>query len=165
MRPHTPALLLAALVVVVDQATKAWARATPLGEVHSEPLGGLLTLRHAANTGGVLGSFAGSAWGLLALSVPAMALVAWLLARAASDARAQRLGLAVLLGGMVANAIDRLRLGHVTDWLQVGGPALQTVLDRLPLASWPVFNLADLAIVGGLAVYLVAFVTEGDASV
>jgi signal peptidase II len=51
-----------------------------------------------------------------------------------------RLGLGLALGGAVGNLIDRLRFGGVVDFLEVG--------------PWPVFNLADTAIVVGVALIL-----------
>jgi signal peptidase II len=50
--------------------------------------------------------------------------------------------LGLLIGGSVSNLIDRVRLGHVTDFLDVG--------------SWPAFNLADSFIVVGVAILLAA---------
>ena len=52
------------------------------------------------------------------------------------------------LGGAFGNLVDRVRLGHVTDFIDVG--------------PWPVFNLADSSIVVGLGViaYVILFKTE-----
>jgi signal peptidase II len=52
--------------------------------------------------------------------------------------------LGLLIGGSVANLVDRVRLGHVTDFLDVGW--------------WPAFNLADTFIVLGVAILLATLV-------
>ena len=52
--------------------------------------------------------------------------------------------LGLLIGGSVGNLVDRLRLGHVTDFLD--------------LPYWPAFNLADTFIVVGVAVLLAALI-------
>jgi signal peptidase II len=57
--------------------------------------------------------------------------------------------LGLVLGGSIANLIDRVRLGHVTDFLD--------------LVAWPAFNLADAFIVIGVAILFVALVL-GDRS-
>jgi signal peptidase II len=53
--------------------------------------------------------------------------------------------LGLLVGGSISNLVDRLRLGHVTDFLD--------------LRFWPAFNLADSFIVVGVAVLLAALVS------
>jgi signal peptidase II len=58
-----------------------------------------------------------------------------------------RAALGLQLGGALGNLIDRIRLGHVTDFLDFG--------------SWPVFNLADASIVGGVAVLVLLMLLEG----
>ena len=55
--------------------------------------------------------------------------------------------LGLLIGGSVSNLVDRVRLGHVTDFLDLGW--------------WPAFNLADTFIVLGVTILLVALVA-GD---
>jgi len=82
-------------------------------------------------------------WALLALKTVAVALLWIWLARSASRLTALSLGL--IIGGAVGNAIDRLAYGAVADF----------VLLHLTTASislkWYVFNLADMAIVAGVA--------------
>ena len=56
-------------------------------------------------------------------------------------------GIAAMAGGAAGNLIDRVRLGYVVDYLDVH--------------VWPVFNLADVAIVLGAAVLIIAFSREG----
>ena len=55
-----------------------------------------------------------------------------------------RLSLGLQLGGAFGNLIDRVRLGHVTDWADVG--------------PWPVFNVADASIVTGLVILAWLFI-------
>jgi len=59
-----------------------------------------------------------------------------------------RLSLGLLLSGAIGNLIDRLWLGKVTDFIDVG--------------PWPIFNLADSAIVVGIAVLVVMFLFEKE---
>ena len=54
-----------------------------------------------------------------------------------------RLSLGLQIGGAVGNLLDRLRLGHVTDFMDVG--------------AWPVFNVADAAIITGLVILAYIF--------
>jgi signal peptidase II len=85
-------------------------------------------------------------WALLALKVIAVALLWIWLARAHSRPTALALGL--IIGGAIGNAIDRLLYGAVADFVLLH---LETASWRF---NWYVFNLADVAIVAGVAVLL-----------
>jgi signal peptidase II len=82
-------------------------------------------------------------WALLALKVVAVALLWIWLARAGSRLAALSLGL--VIGGAVGNAIDRLMHGAVVDFVLLH---VETATWRF---DWYVFNLADVAIVAGVA--------------
>ena len=60
-----------------------------------------------------------------------------------ANARLQRSALAMVLGGAIGNITDRLRLGHVTDFIDVG--------------PWPIFNVADSSIVIGIGLLIFYF--------
>lgn len=136
------------LAAALDQATKAWALSA-LWPPYSEGVAVLpvLNLRLGFNTGVTFGLFAqsaaGAVWALVAAKLAVVGLLlAWLLRRAASRAEAVALGLVV--GGALGNITDRLRLGAVVDFIDAhhGG------------WHWPTFNMADVAIVCGVAALL-----------
>lgn len=137
------ALALVALVVLLDQSTKAWARASLTDLID---IGPILNLRLAFNPGITFGLFAGNGdagrWILVAATgaVAAAMLVGILRTRRPGLS----LGLALIAGGAVGNIIDRVRDGAVTDFIDV----------HLGAAHWPTFNLADAAILLGVAVLL-----------
>jgi signal peptidase II len=124
----------AALVVMVDQLSKAWAVAhlPPLGSTPLLP--GLLALQLTRNTGAAFSLFTGhpELLGLVSLAV-AVGVALWI-QRQGSMAPVRCLGVGLLLGGAVGNGLDRWRLGWVVDFL------------ALVPVSFPVFNLADVAI-------------------
>ncbi|MGA5191430.1 signal peptidase II [Streptomyces griseoincarnatus] len=129
-------LALAAVLAGADLGLKAWAeRALPGAPVE----GGLLDLQLAFNPG-VAFSFAADApsWTVIAVTAlitTAVAVALWRTAPAAR--RVWGVSLAAILGGALANLIDRAPDGKVTDYLHTGW--------------WPTFNLADVFIVcGGL---------------
>jgi signal peptidase II len=142
------ALVIAALTAVVDQAVKLWLLfVVDLGARGAVTLAPFLDLVLARNTGISYGLFPQEGplgqWALLALKAIAVALLWILLSRTSSRLTAASLGL--IIGGAIGNAIDRLAYGWVADF----------VLLHLTTASfsfkWYVFNLADVAIVGGVA--------------
>jgi signal peptidase II len=92
----------------------------------------------------------GIAFGLFASATPIVIVatsvaVAWMLyffARSGSRHPALPVALGLVIGGSVSNLVDRVRLGHVTDFLD--------------FRYWPAFNLADSFIVVGVAVLVVS---------
>jgi signal peptidase II len=135
------AVALAALFA--DQLTKhVVASELPLDdEVH---VVGPFSIHHVQNSGIAFGLFASATAAVIVLTTVA---VAWMIGYfARSGARHPLLPVAVglLLGGSASNLADRVRLGHVTDFLD--------------LRYWPAFNLADSFIVIGVAMLLAALI-------
>lgn len=147
-------LWLSGGVIALDQITKQLAEKL----LHyNEPLALFsqfyLTLRH--NTGAAF-SFLdqGSGWQrwffvVLALAVSVF-LVHWL-RRLPRGALWEGLGLALILGGALGNAIDRVLFGHVIDFIEVYLP----FLPWRTFNPWPAFNIADSAISVGVVVLIV----------
>jgi signal peptidase II len=130
----TPVYRTALAVVVLDQLSKAWGAANLQPGVMTPLLPGLLQLRLVFNTGAAFSLLTGNALllGLVSAAVTA-GLVLWI--QTSDPMRPwQALGLGLLLGGAIGNGIDRWRLGQVVD-----------LLEFVPV-SFPVFNLADVAI-------------------
>jgi len=146
---------MATVVVGVDQLTKWWAlRALDDGPVH---LVWTLRLRLAFNTGAAfsLGSGRG---GLIALLAVAVVVAMVVVSRSVTN-RSGAVALGVVLGGAVGNLVDRLaRSGPAGGEVGFLGGA---VVDFVDLGWWPVFNLADAAIVVGAV--LLAIVSSRDA--
>lgn len=138
--------LVAGAAVVADQATKHLvAGQLALGE--RLDVVGPLSIHHVQNSGIAFGLFS-SATSIVIL-VTALALL-WMLvffARSGSRHPVLPVGLGLLLGGSLSNLVDRIRLGHVTDFLD--------------LTFWPAFNLADTFIVAGVAI-LLALLARAD---
>jgi len=133
-------------VLIADQWVKARiAAALPVGA--SVPLiPGLVSLTHVANRGVAFGLLADVAPLLPVLAVLTLVLLlAYNRGRQFSSPAVA--GVACMAGGAIGNLVDRVRLGHVVDYLDVH--------------FWPVFNLADVAIVIGAGLLLVAFARGG----
>jgi signal peptidase II len=136
----TGPITLAGTVFLVDQLSKWWARAH-LASNDISVIDGLLSLRLIYNTGAVFGVLRGGRWFFLALSPPvAVVLLAWSLR---TSSLYERISAGLVLGGLAGNSWDRLMApaGRVTDFID--------------LSFWPAFNVADAAMVVGLAIYAV----------
>lgn len=126
---------LALLVVVADQASKAWIAATipPGGSVSL--VGDYLRLLDSHNDGALFGLFRQNATVFAVASLAVVALIVGLHAHAGRSPY-MTLTLGLLLGGAVGNLIDRLRLGYVVDFVDGG----------IGTMRWYTFNVADAAI-------------------
>lgn len=127
-------LLLAALILLLDQVSKAWAL-DHLASGNIRPLlPGLLQLQRVSNTGAAFSLFSGASIQLGVISaLVSLGLLVWILWRPPVGLW-NGLALGLLLGGALGNGIDRWRYGAVVDFLEF-----------LPI-HFPIFNLADVAI-------------------
>jgi signal peptidase II len=143
---HWLALVAVAFAAILaDQLTKQLV-VTQLDFGESVDVAGPLSIHHVRNSGIAFGLF--STWASAVTLLTAIA-VAWMVAYfARSGARHPVLpvALGLLIGGSAGNLVDRLRLGHVTDFLD--------------LRYWPAFNLADTFIVVGVAILLAALIAS-----
>jgi len=130
----------AAFVVVLDQATKWLASARlQMGEPVSL-LGDFARLTLVHNTGAAFGLFPGSRGPFIVISVIAIGVVLYLFLRETHRNALNRILLGCILGGAIGNLIDRVRLGWVVDFIDVG----------FGQTRWPVFNVADSAVTLGV---------------
>lgn len=139
-------LLLGFAIALLDQLTKYVVRLSfAVGE--SRPvLDGFFDLTYVRNTGAAWGMLGGqNAW-LTLLSV-AMLIVMLVFRRSfLSDTWEHRVALGLMIGGIVGNLMDRLRLGWVTDFLDF----------HWRQYHWPAFNVADSAICVGVGIYILS---------
>ena len=144
-------VIAALLTCAADQASKVWLlKVYDLASKGAVKIAPYVDFVLTWNTGISYGWFQQEGpfgqWALLALKVIAVALLWVWLARAVSRPTALALGL--IIGGAVGNAIDRLAYGAGADFVLLH---LETASWRF---NWYVFNLADVAIVAGVAVLL-----------
>jgi signal peptidase II len=125
---------VAVAVMVVDQLTKAWLVANvSAGEVVSV-VGDLVRLIFTQNSGALFGMFSQNA---VVFGVASLIVVALIVGYHARAGRSLYLSVALgLLGGALGNLIDRLRLGYVVDFVDIGIGGLR----------FYTFNMADAAI-------------------
>lgn len=134
-------LALAAVVVALDQATKALVlQFFAYGD--SVRITDFFNLVRVHNSGAAFSFLAGAGgwqrWFFVVLGLAASAFIVWML-RAPDTGRMASWALALILGGALGNVIDRLQHGHVVDFLDFHWAG----------RHFPSFNLADSAITLG----------------
>lgn len=128
---------LALLVIIADQVSKAVVRAS-LQHGDTWPEGWeLIRFSHVHNYGAAFGILQGASTFLVIAPLIAIAAITVFLLTLPSTSKWYAVGLAAILGGAVGNLIDRIRLGYVTDFIDP--------------TRYPSFNIADSAIVLGVA--------------
>ena len=129
-------LLTIPAVLAIDQLSKYLVRTNLyLGE--SWPSEGPLRLTHGTNTGTAFGLFPNQTFILVLASFIAIGFLIYFYRTHAMPRPLLRFAIGLQLGGAFGNLIDRLRVGAVVDFIDVG--------------PWPIFNLADSSIVVGMA--------------
>ncbi len=140
MTKSLPLWLIALSVIGIDQLSKYLVRANMVPG-QSVPSDGPVRLTYTTNTGGAFGLFGNQAFLLALAAVIAITVIVLYLRYLPSGSTLLKVGLGLDLGGAVGNLTDRLRLGEVTDFIDIG--------------TWPIFNLSDSAIVVGA--FLIAY--------
>jgi signal peptidase II len=136
---------LALAVIVIDQLTKLWVDSSfQLAATHPVPgteaptplIGEFVRIAKSYNAGGIFGLFGNSALVLAVASLVVIGLIVLYEAREGTRSWWLTIALALLLGGAVGNFIDRIRIGWVIDFVDMG----------IGDARFYTFNVADSAI-------------------
>ncbi len=135
------------LVITADQLTKVWVRSYEEAEVIHQL--GFLQLIHVQNTGASFGIFKGHSFTLMIVDIVGvvvlLAMAFYLYRRLPYLVTLLNIiAFSLIMGGTVGNLIDRIRLEHVTDFIDVG--------------FWPVFNVADSAITVGVVILVFSLI-------
>lgn len=136
--------VLCGLVVVLDQATKALVESRLVPGQDVEVLGPLeLTLSH--NSGVAFGLASGGGARLVLLTAVALAVIAFVFSRNPTRP-GMWVAAGLLAGGALGNLADRIRVDAVTDYIAI--------------ASWPAFNVADIAVTAGVLLLAFSYLRE-----
>lgn len=144
--PNWPVFIgLAGVVLVLDQVTKSWLTSFLAPGQSVDVLGDLVRLVHSRNFGGLFGLLQGQALPFALVSMVVVGLIVLYHARSGGSTYLS-ITLGLLLGGALGNLTDRVRLGHVVDFVDAGIGDLR----------WYTFNVADAAISFAILLLLAA---------
>jgi signal peptidase II len=135
---------LAAIVLVLDQLTKAWIVGNVAPGQVVDVVGSWVRLIFSRNDGALFGLFGSSATLFAIGSVAVLVLIVWYHARS-SRSLLLSIALGLLLGGALGNLIDRFRLGYVVDFVDMGIGTLRFFT----------FNVGDSAISTAILLLLI----------
>lgn len=141
--------LIMALVLLLDQLSKYLVETRIPLYSYWAPIPGLenvIRFTHTANSGAVFGLFQGTGMFFAVLAVIVAGAIIYFNVTLPGGQWLLRLALGLQLGGALGNLVDRLRQGHVTDFIDIG--------------PWYIFNVADMAIVGGVILFGIVLIRD-----
>lgn len=144
---------IAALVVVLDQASKRIVLEAFRDRGPMDLIDGVLRIRLTTNTGAVMGILSGSRVLLISVTIVSIAALIVFAYRMRYAPLPRRIFLGLILGGAFGNLIDRISTGEVVDFIDMG----------IGSYRWPTYNVADIAVTVG-AVALIAGFLAGPES-
>ena len=154
MQKYKTLILVSITVVILDQLTKAIITHYLSLHQYIEVIGSFFNITHIKNPGVAFGLFRNSSELFRILFLTGMSLIALIVVffvySKAENNLVYRIALSLIAGGAMGNLIDRIRLGEVTDFLDV----------YIGQYHWPAFNVADSAITIGVFL-TIFFLREG----
>lgn len=139
---------LSTAVVLLDQATKFWIQSRMTTGESWPVIGGFFHITYILNAGAAFGILENKTWFFIGVAILLIAGMAYVYPKLPADKPLLKFGAGLLTGGAVGNLIDRIRLGSVVDFFD--------------FRIWPVFNVADICIVCGVAclIYVLMFTAD-----
>ncbi|MGI6160484.1 MAG: signal peptidase II [Christensenellales bacterium] len=139
------ALILAAVLVVIDQIIKGIVSANlkPVGSVEFIP--GIINFTYVENRGAAFGILQNQRWFFIIITVIACIGVIYMLFKYGKTSRMLYFGLTLILGGAIGNFIDRLFSGFVVDFIE------------LAFVNFAIFNFADCCVTIGAVIVSIYF--------
>jgi signal peptidase II len=142
------------ILVILDQVSKlAVASHFPLYSSTSI-VGDILRLTYVRNPGGAFSLTYGNQQIMIVITILVIALLVYLIVRGTirPEKLPGKIALVMVFSGAFGNLIDRLMLGEVTDFIDMG----------IGIHRWPVYNLADIYITLGMIILFAGFVFEKE---
>ncbi len=141
----------AVTTLIVDVATKLTVHHNmTLGGPSIAVFGDYVRLTYIQNPGAAFSLFEGNRWFFVGVSILSMLLILALVMSGRYAAVRMQAAFGLVLGGAMGNLIDRLWLGKVIDFLDIG----------VGTVRWPIFNVADIGVTVGVLLLLLGLIME-----
>lgn len=132
-----PILLIALLVLILDQWTKFYIKTTMLPGMSIPVVDNIFHITYVLNPGAAFGILEHQTAFFVIVAICVLIATVYFYRFIAVKHQMLRAGIALMAGGAVGNVIDRIKTGYVVDFFD--------------FRIWPVFNIADIAIVTGVS--------------
>jgi signal peptidase II len=132
-----PILLIAIIVLILDQWTKFYIKATMLPGMSIPVFDNIFHITYVLNPGAAFGILEHQTAFFIIVAICMLIATVYFYRYLAVKHQMLKIGIALMAGGAVGNVIDRVKTGYVVDFFD--------------FRIWPVFNIADIAIVTGVS--------------
>ena len=139
---------IAALVVILDQASKRLVWEIYRYQGGTDVIDGFLRITLNRNKGAVLGILSNMKYLLLFITMVSIGVLIFFAYRMRFAPAHKRVYVGLILGGAFGNLIDRLAAGEVLDFIDMGFGAYR----------WPTYNVADIAVTIGAALLIFGYI-------
>jgi len=137
--------ILSILLIFLDQITKYIAKTILITKDTVPFINNFLHFTYVENTGAAFGMLQNQRFFFIGLTIVAVAiiLIQYIRNLKKHKDKVLEISIALIIAGAIGNLIDRLFLGYVVDFIDIR------------LFSFPVFNIADICITFGVAIYFI----------
>lgn len=145
-----PIYFLVFFIVIIDQLSKYYIESHMTLGMSIPVINNIFHITYILNPGAAFGILEHKTVFFICIALIILIIAIYLYSRIPTKYRLMRFGIGLLLGGAIGNMIDRIKTGYVIDFFD--------------FRIWPVFNVADIAIVCGvsLVVYTLLFLSENE---
>ncbi|MBP2644726.1 MAG: Lipoprotein signal peptidase [Firmicutes bacterium] len=143
-----PILILVVAVIFLDQSVKYWVGSKMLLGMSVPVIPNIFHFTYVNNPGAAFGLLEHRTLVFVLIAIALFAVVIYFYPRLPREYPLLRCGIGLLTGGAAGNLIDRIRTGYVMDYLD--------------FRIWPVFNIADIAIVTGVCIIIYMLLFKMD---
>ena len=156
--------VIAGVILVLDQITKILVQySIPFESSYFAPdrvtiIEDFFYLVHIGNKGAAWGMFSEYSGVLTLISFAVLLFIFCFRKQLELHKGTMQIAFGLLIGGILGNLIDRIRVGHVIDFIDIHLPF--TLPYIMPFGRWPAFNIADSAIVVGMLFYLLLSLSD-----
>jgi len=138
-----PVFLLAVIVIGLDLLSKYYIEASMWPGMSIPIIENVFHITYIINPGAAFGILEYQTGFFIVVSILMVAAAIWYVPRVPVQYRLLRYGIGLLTGGAIGNLFDRIRYGGVVDFLD--------------FRIWPIFNIADIAIVCGVGCIIITY--------
>lgn len=137
-----PSIILTILIIIADQWSKHIIEANMMPGLSLPVIPNIFHITYILNPGAAFGILENQRGFFIAIAIAMLLAAIYFYPRIPAKYHMLRFGVCLLVGGASGNVIDRIKTGYVVDFFD--------------LRVWPVFNIADIAIVSGVICVIIA---------
>lgn len=145
-----PILLVAVMIIAADQVSKYYIQSHMMPGTSAPVIQDFFHITYVLNSGAAFGILENKTFFFIFIALAMLIAVLYFYPKIPHKSYLLRFGIGLLTGGAIGNVLDRINTGYVIDFFD--------------FRIWPVFNIADIAIVCGVSIiiYSIAYLSQEE---